>query len=57
MNVHLPVGKNIGLGVSAISDEELILIKHVSFVDCPGHESFMSTMVSGTSTFDATFPE
>lgn len=29
------------------------LIKHISFVDCPGHESFMSTMISGTTVMDS----
>jgi len=29
------------------------LIKHISFVDCPGHESYMSTMITGTTVMDA----
>jgi len=33
----------------------LQLVKHVSFVDCPGHEAFMSTMIGGTSVMDAAF--
>jgi len=28
------------------------LIKHLSFVDCPGHENFMTTMMSGTGVMD-----
>lgn len=32
---------------------EMELIKHISFVDCPGHDSFMSTMISGASVMDA----
>ena len=32
---------------------EMELIKHISFVDCPGHDSFMSTMISGASIMDA----
>ena len=30
-------------------------MKHISFVDCPGHDSFMSTMISGTNVMDAAF--
>lgn len=35
--------------------EKLVLIKHLSFVDCPGHDSFMSTMLGGTSVMDCAF--
>jgi translation initiation factor 2 subunit 3 len=30
------------------------LMNHVSFVDCPGHNSFMGTMLNGTSVMDYT---
>lgn len=30
------------------------IVNHVSFVDCPGHHSFMQTMLSGTSVMDYT---
>jgi translation initiation factor 2 subunit 3 len=30
-----------------------ILQRHISFVDCPGHEQFMSTMISGAAVMDA----
>uniref|UniRef100_A0A6C0CKD4 protein-synthesizing GTPase n=1 Tax=viral metagenome TaxID=1070528 RepID=A0A6C0CKD4_9ZZZZ len=33
--------------------QEMELIKHISFVDCPGHESYMSAMINGTSVMDA----
>jgi small GTP-binding protein len=36
----------------ALNDPDLQLCKHYSFVDCPGHQAYMSTMVSGTETFD-----
>lgn len=36
----------------ALHGEDLLLCKHYSFVDCPGHQAYMSTMVSGTETFD-----
>jgi translation initiation factor 2 subunit 3 len=31
---------------------DMDLIKHVSFVDCPGHEVLMATMLSGASIMD-----
>jgi len=30
------------------------IINHISFIDCPGHHSFMQTMLSGTSVMDYT---
>ena len=38
-----------------ISGNKLQLVNHISFVDCPGHDEFMSTMLSGTSIMDAAF--
>lgn len=35
-------------------DEDMDLITHVSFVDCPGHTLFTSTMLNGTSVMDTT---
>ena len=35
--------------------DKMELIKHISFVDCPGHESFMATMISGSSIMNAAF--
>jgi len=35
-------------------DGYAIIVNHVSFVDCPGHHSFMQTMLSGTSVMDYT---
>lgn len=29
------------------------LIRHISFVDCPGHDIYMATMLSGASVMDA----
>lgn len=29
------------------------LVRHVSFVDCPGHEILMSTMLAGAAVMDA----
>lgn len=33
-------------------DPNLKLFKHYSIVDCPGHQSYMATMMSGTETID-----
>lgn len=33
--------------------EDMILIKHVSFIDCPGHEILMATMLTGASIMDS----
>ena len=35
-------------------DNVMILQKHVSFVDCPGHQTLMSTMLNGTCIMDTT---
>jgi translation initiation factor 2 subunit 3 len=32
--------------------KSMILLKHFSFVDCPGHEILMATMLNGTSIMD-----
>jgi len=32
---------------------ELILQRHVSFVDCPGHDTLMATMLAGAAVMDA----
>lgn len=31
------------------------LVRHVSFVDCPGHDVLMTTMLNGTAIMDAAF--
>jgi len=31
----------------------LILYRHVSFVDCPGHDALMATMLAGAAVMDA----
>lgn len=33
--------------------EPLILVKHMSFVDAPGHENYMANMISGTAVMDS----
>jgi len=32
---------------------DMVLIKHISFIDCPGHEILMATMLTGTSIMDS----
>jgi len=32
---------------------DMKLIKHISFIDCPGHEILMATMLTGTSIMDS----
>ena len=34
--------------------EILELVRHISFVDCPGHEILMATMLTGAAVMDAT---
>jgi len=34
-------------------ESKLNLIKHVSFVDCPGHDILLSTMLTGAAVMDA----
>ena len=36
-------------------DNTMKLIHHISFVDCPGHENYMSNMLCGTSVLDMAF--
>ena len=31
---------------------EMICIRHISFVDCPGHKAYMATMISGAAIMD-----
>ncbi len=31
----------------------LVLTRHVSFVDCPGHDALMATMLAGAAVMDA----
>ena len=31
----------------------MILLRHVSFVDCPGHDILMATMLNGAAVMDA----
>lgn len=35
-----------------VDPTKYVLYKHCSIVDCPGHQSYMATMMSGTETID-----
>lgn len=35
-----------------ICNNECVLVNHVSFIDCPGHNLLMATMLNGTSVMD-----
>jgi len=50
--------KYTGSHISEETDSEgnaMELIHHISFVDCPGHENYMSNMLCGTSVIDMAF--
>jgi small GTP-binding protein len=54
-NIRIYRNKFTGKLVSSnviINDVNFKLCKHYSFVDCPGHQAYMATMVSGTETID-----
>lgn len=54
-NLRIYRNKTTGKLISsntALDNQNLILCKHYSFVDCPGHQAYMATMVSGTETIN-----
>jgi translation initiation factor 2 gamma subunit (eIF-2gamma) len=38
--------------VPGFEDLEMELLRHVSFVDCPGHDILMATMLNGAAVMD-----
>lgn len=38
--------------VPGFEDAEMELLRHVSFVDCPGHDILMATMLNGAAVMD-----
>ena len=34
---------------------QMTCVRHVSFVDCPGHDILMATMLNGAAVMDAAF--
>lgn len=39
--------------VAGFEDKRMKLLRHVSFVDCPGHDILMATMLNGAAVMDA----
>lgn len=39
--------------LSPVDSQPMELLTHISFVDCPGHENYMATMIGGTTVMDA----
>jgi len=35
-----------------INGDKMLLVNHISFVDCPGHEAFMNNMMNGSGVMD-----
>ena len=40
---------------NAEKTQDDILLKHISFVDCPGHQSYIANMLNGSSVMDFAF--
>ena len=38
--------------VPGFEDKKMTLVRHVSFVDCPGHDILMATMLNGAAVMD-----
>jgi translation initiation factor 2 gamma subunit (eIF-2gamma) len=36
-----------------LKTDDYLSIRHVSFVDCPGHDILMATMLNGAAVMDA----
>ena len=34
-------------------NSEMFLMRHISFVDCPGHDALMATMLAGAAVMDS----
>ena len=51
---HTETGDLVSTGsASAAPSTEHELVAHYSFVDCPGHEAYLATMLSGAAIMDA----
>lgn len=48
-----PVCYSTRTGKCQSCGEEYKLVRHVSFVDCPGHDVLMATMLNGTAVMDS----
>lgn len=51
---HTETGDLVSTGsAAALPSAEHELVAHYSFVDCPGHEAYLATMLSGAAIMDA----
>ena len=53
-NCYQPYPSAIMKAFCSICNEEMNLMKHVSFIDTPGHNLIMATMLNGTCVMDTT---
>jgi len=44
---------NVYNAVCKICDQDMVLEKHISFIDCPGHNLLMTTMLNGACVMDS----
>lgn len=44
---------NVNEMVHPVTGDEMKLVRHISYVDTPGHNSYVATMISGTSLMDS----
>jgi len=51
---YQPHGSGVMEAKCKLCSAEMILEKHVSIVDCPGHNTLMATMLNGTCVMDKT---
>lgn len=50
---HRETGTLVAQKTSDPAPDDSILVAHLSFVDCPGHEAFLATMLGGASIMDS----
>ena len=44
---------NVEVLIDLRTDCCFLIVRHVSFVDCPGHDILMATMLNGAAVMDA----
>lgn len=52
-NCERPKCYSIKSGVCSVCNQKYKLVRHISFVDCPGHDVLMTTMLNGTVVMDS----
>ena len=51
----LNIYESVSSSTESLNDsngDKMLLVNHISFVDCPGHEAFMNNMMNGSSVMD-----